>query len=342
MEPDFAFPVLNLISEVVVNAPDIMVITGFALLALLLFCSGLMSASEAAYFSLGSEDIDSFRSSSSGRARYAIKLVEMPERLLSTILACSIIINVTIVLLSAFISAKLFDFSAAPFTGFLLQAVVITFLILLFGEILPKKYASGNKVKIALFISPVLIILEKIFRPLASLLIVSSSYIKRKTAVQRSSITMDDLSDALELASSDDLDEDEKILKGILSFGNLNVSAVMCPRIDVTAIEIGSSFSEAMTVIVDSGFSRIPVYAESFDEVKGVLYAKDLLPIFSNQEGFSWQTLIRPPYFVPETKKINDLLKEFQINKIHMAIVVDEYGGTSGIITLEDILEEIV
>lgn len=342
MEPDFAFPLLNLFSEVVYNTPDIKVITGFAVLVLLLFCSGLMSASEAAYLSLSSEDIEGFRNDSSKRAGYVIKLLEMPERLLSTILAGSIIVNVMIVLLSAFISAKLLDFSASPFTGFLLQAVTITFLILFFGEILPKRYASGNKLKLALFTSPVLIILEKIFRPLASLLIVSSSFIKRKTAAKRSNITRDDRPGALDLASSSDLDEDEKILRGILSFGNLDVSAVMCPSIDVTAIESSSSFSEVLKVITESGFSRIPVYSESFDDVKGILYAKDLLPWFSNQEGFMWQTLIRAPYFVPETKKINDLLKEFQINKIHMAIVVDEYGGTSGIITLEDILEEIV
>lgn len=342
MEPDFAFPLLKYFSEVVLNAPDIKVIAGIAVLVLLLLCSGLMSASEAAYFSLGSEDIEGFRSNSSKRAGYAIRLLEMPERLLGTILAGNIIVNVMIVLLSAFISARLFDFSASPFSGFIIQAVIIIFLILFFGKILPVKYASENKVKTVLLMSPVLIILQKIFRPLASLLVVSSSYIKRKAAVQRSNITMDDLSDALELATSDELDEDEKILKGILSFGNLDVNAVMCPRIDVTAIETGSSFSEVMTVITESGFSRIPVYSESFDNVKGILYAKDLLPWFSNQEGLKWQTLIRPPYFVPETKKINALLKEFQINKIHMAVVVDEYGGTSGIITLEDILEEIV
>jgi gliding motility-associated protein GldE len=183
--------------------------------------------------------------------------------------------------------------------------------------------------------------MEKIFRPITILLTLSSSFVKKRTRTRRSKISMDDLSDALEL-TSDELNEDEKILKGIVNFGNINVSAIMCSRTDVTAIDILSSFSEIIPVIISSGFSRIPVYSESFDNVKGILYAKDVLPYMKNAETFKWQTLLRPPYFVPETKKINDLLKEFQVKKNHMAIVIDEYGGTSGIVTLEDILEEIV
>jgi putative hemolysin len=186
-----------------------------------------------------------------------------------------------------------------------------------------------------------LVILEKIFRPVTSLLILTSSFVKKKTGTLHSHISMNDLSDALELTSTE-LDEDEKILKGIVNFGNINVSAIMCPRIDVTAVDIQSGFSNIIPVIIKSGFSRIPVYADSFDNVKGILYAKDVLPYMNNPDSFKWQTLLRLPYFVPETKKINDLLKEFQIKKMHMAIVIDEYGGTSGIITLEDILEEIV
>jgi gliding motility-associated protein GldE len=174
-----------------------------------------------------------------------------------------------------------------------------------------------------------------------ALLTLSSSFVKKRTRTRRSRISMDDLSDALEL-TSDELDEDEKILKGIVNFGNINVSAIMCPRIHVTAVDIQSGFKEIMPVIISSGFSRIPVYSDSFDNVKGILYAKDVLPYMNNPEMFKWQTLLRPPYFVPETKKINDLLKEFQVKKNHMAVVIDEYGGTSGIVTLEDILEEIV
>jgi gliding motility-associated protein GldE len=193
----------------------------------------------------------------------------------------------------------------------------------------------------AMFMAIPLLILEKIFRPLTALLTLSSSFVKKRTMTRHSKISMDDLSDALEL-TSDELDEDEKILKGIVNFGNINVSAIMCSRTDVTAVDIKSGFSEIIPVIISSGFSRIPVYSESFDNVKGILYAKDVLPYMDNPEIFKWQSLLRPPYFVPETKKINDLLKEFQVKKNHMAVVIDEYGGTSGIVTLEDILEEIV
>jgi putative hemolysin len=184
-------------------------------------------------------------------------------------------------------------------------------------------------------------ILENVFSPVTSLLILSSSFVRRRTGTRRSNISMNDLSDALEL-TSDDFDEDERILKGIVNFGNINVSAIMCPRIDVTAIDIRAGFDKIVPEIINSGFSRIPVYSGSFDNVKGILYAKDVLPYTRNPANFKWQTLLRPPYFVPETKKINDLLKEFQTKKIHMAVVIDEYGGTSGIVTLEDILEEIV
>jgi gliding motility-associated protein GldE len=186
-----------------------------------------------------------------------------------------------------------------------------------------------------------LTLLEKLFKPVTSLLILSSSFVKKRTMTRRSNISMDDLSDALEL-TSDDFTEDEKILKGIVNFGNINVSAIMCSRINVTAIDIKSGFDKIVPVIIDSGFSRIPVYSGSFDNVKGILYAKDVLPYTNNPGNFKWQALLRPPYFVPETKMINDLLKEFQTKKIHMAVVIDEYGGTSGIVTLEDILEEIV
>jgi putative hemolysin len=173
------------------------------------------------------------------------------------------------------------------------------------------------------------------------LLIYTSSLVKKRSGGRRSNISMDDLSDALDL-TSDDFNEDEKMLKGIVNFGNINVSAIMCPRMDVTAIDIKSAFDKIVPLIISSGFSRIPVYSGSFDAVKGILYAKDVLPYTSNPASFKWQALLRPPYFVPETKKINDLLKEFQTKKIHMAVVIDEYGGTSGIISLEDILEEIV
>ncbi len=323
------------------QAPDYEIYIGFFVLLLLLFVSALMSGSEVAFFSLRPEDIEKFKNSKSKKAGTILDLHNKPERLLGTILVANNTVNVAIVLLSAFLSSRLFDFSLQPALGFLVQAVVITFLLLFFGEVLPKVYASRNNVAMARFMAYPLVFLEKLLRPITSMLRFSMSFVKQRAGKSRTNISMDDLSDALEL-TSDELNEDEKILKGIVNFGNTNVSAIMCPRIDVTTLDIKSGFRSIIPVIIDSGFSRIPVYSISFDKVKGVLYAKDVLPYINNPDSFKWQTLLRQPYFVPETKKINDLLKEFQIKKIHMAIVIDEYGGTSGIVTLEDILEEIV
>jgi len=316
-------------------------IAGFTILFLLLIGSGLMSASEVAFFSLRPDDIETLRNKRNRRAQALITLYEMPDRLLSTILVVNNAINITIVLLAALLSSMLFDFSNNPVLGFVIEVLVITFILLFFGEILPKVYASRNNRSLALFMAITLSLLEKLFKPVTSILLFSTSFVKKRAGLYKESISMNDLSDALEL-TSDELSEDEKILKGIVNFGNINVSAIMCPRIDVTAVDVNSGFRKILPVIIDSGFSRIPAYFENFDNVKGILYAKDVLPFMNKPDSFKWQSLLRPTYFVPETKKINDLLKEFQIKKIHMAVVIDEYGGTSGIVTLEDILEEIV
>ena len=341
MEPEYPLSYIATISAITVNAPDLKIITGLLILIILLFGSALMSASEVAFFSFRPEDIEKFKSNKHKLAKIALKLYNNPEKLLSTILVANNTINIAIVLLAAFISARLFDFSSEPVIGFMVNVVVITFLLLFFGEVMPKVYASRNHIAVALLMAYPLTILEKIFQPVTSILMFSSSFVKRRSGTRRSNISMDDLSDALEL-TSDDFNEDEKILKGIVNFGNINVSAIMCPRIDVTAIDIRSGFDKIVPSIISSGFSRIPVFSGSFDTVKGILYAKDILPHTNNPASFKWQAFLRPPYFVPETKKINELLKEFQTRKIHMAVVIDEYGGTSGIVTLEDILEEIV
>jgi putative hemolysin len=341
LEPEYQFPFLAILSVLTVNAPDFKIIIGLFILVFMLFGSALMSGAEVAFFSFRPEDIEQFKSNKSKQAKNALKLYNKPEKLLSTILVANNTLNIAIVLLSAFISSRMFVFTSEPLLGFIVNVVVITFLLLFFGEVMPKVYASRNHVAVALFMAYPLTILEKILQPLTSLLILSSFFVKRRSGTHRSNISMDDLSDALEL-TSDDFNEDEKILKGIVNFGNINVSAIMSPRIDVTAIDIRSGFDTIVPVIISSGFSRIPVYSGSFDTVKGILYAKDVLPYTGNPANFKWQALLRPPYFVPETKKINELLKEFQIRKIHMAVVIDEYGGTSGIVTLEDILEEIV
>jgi putative hemolysin len=341
LEPGYSFLYSIPITGVIFNPPDLKIIIGLIVLVFLLAGSALMSGSEVAYFSLRPEDIDRFKNNKDKKSDMVLKLYGIPEKLLSTILVVNNMVNITIVLLSAFLSSRMFNFSSAPVIGFIVEAIVITFLLLFFGEIMPKVYASRNNVATALFMAYPLLVLGKIFSPVTSLLIFSSSFVQKRAITHRSNISMDDLSDALELAS-DDLDEEEKILKGIVNFGNINVSAIMCPRIDVTAVDIKSGFSQIIPIIISSGFSRIPVYSESFDNVRGILYAKDVLPYMKNADSFKWQSLLRPPYFVPETKKINDLLKEFQLKKIHMAVVIDEYGGTSGIVALEDILEEIV
>ena len=341
MEPAF-IPLLFLqASDSAASSLDIKLITGFVILGMLLLGSGMMSASEVAYFSLGPEDLQRLKDNKSKKAKTALKLYDSPESLLSTILVSNNTINITIVLLAAFLSSRLFDFSANPVVGFIIEVVVITFILLFFGEILPKVYATRNQLKIAMFMAGLLNFLSKLFKPITAFMVITTSFVKKRSIKGHSNISMDDLSDALELAS-DDIHDDEKILKGIVNFGNINVSEIMCPRIDVTAIDIKLGFNKVKSIIIESGFSRIPVYSGSFDTVKGILYAKDILPYTNSPDNFKWQSLIRPPHFVPETKKINQLLKEFQVKKNHIAVVIDEYGGTSGIITLEDVLEEIV
>lgn len=341
MEPGYLFSLVALVPEIISNSTDFKLIIGLIILILLLFVSALMSGSEVAFFSLKPEDIEKLKGSKSKKAAMVLKLHDMPDKLLSTILVANNTVNIAIVLLAAFLSARTFDFSANPVMGFIIEAVGIVFILLFFGEIMPKVYATRNQVPLALFMAYPMSFLETLFKPVTSLLILSTSFVKKRSRAGHANISMDDLSDALELAS-DNINEDEKILKGIVNFGNINVSEIMCPRIDVTAIDIKLGFNKVKSIIIESGFSRIPVYAGSFDSVKGILYAKDILPYTNNPDNFKWQALTRPPHFVPETKKINELLKEFQIRKIHMAVVIDEYGGTSGIITLEDVLEEIV
>jgi len=311
------------------------------LLIMLIFASAFVSGSEVAYFSLTPSDIEELEHSKSKRASTAVKLLSRPEKLLSSILVTNNIINIALIILAAFISARLFDLSNNPILSFIIEVVAITFLLLLFCEVMPKVYASRNQLSFALIMAPTLALVSRIVSPLASALSFSSFFVKKRSRPRDSSMDISDLSTALELTSSE-IKDDRELLKGVVRFGNISVSAVMCPRIDVTALDINRGFSYVMAEVTESGFSRIPVYSGSFDNVKGILFVKDLLPHLGKPDTFRWQTLIRPPYMIPETKKISELLKEFQEKKIHMAIVVDEYGGTSGIVTLEDVLEEIV
>jgi len=328
---------------IVLNSFDITtaLIIEIAVLVLLLVFSALISGSEAAFFSLGSASIEELAGKDSKRSSAALKLLGKPEELLSTILVANNFVNVGIVLLSAYISGQLFDFSANPLLGLLVKVLAITFLLLLFGEILPKVYATKTNMRFVLLMTPVLKACEKIFRPLSIILVRSGSFMRSRAGQKENGISKGELSQAISLAAGQNKD-DEKILKGIVKFGNIEAKEIMRARIDIMAIDIQTAFRDIINQIVESGYSRIPVYSGTFDNIQGILYVKDILPHYDKPDNFNWQSLLRPPYFIPETKRINDLLEEFQAKKIHLAIVIDEYGGTSGIITLEDILEEIV
>jgi putative hemolysin len=335
-------PLVNSISLAGLNItiPDLQIIIGFFILIILLIVSALISGTEVAFSTLKAEDIEVMKNDQSKKSEATLKLYNNPQKILSTLLVLNIIINIAIISLAFYLSSRLFDFSLKPQLGFFLNFIAITILILLFGEILPKVYASQNKYDTVRLMAYPLSWLQILLAPVTSVLIFASSFVRKKSTVKGPDIDMNVLSDAFELTS--DNNEDEKILKGIVNFRNITVNAIMCPRIDVTAIDIKLGFDKIIPLIVDSGFSRIPVYAGSFDTVRGILYAKDVLPYTNYPATFKWQTLVRPPYFVPDTKRINELLREFQTKRIHMAVVIDEYGGTSGIVTLEDILEEIV
>jgi gliding motility-associated protein GldE len=307
----------------------------------LLVLSALVSGAEAAFFSLSPSEVNRFRNSRSKTSQVIIKLLEMPENLLATILIINNLWNIGIIIISAYLTDALFNFTNARILGFIIQVVVITFIIVFFGEILPKIYAIRFAQNVVRFMAVPLDICEKIFRPVSFLLTNTTAVFQRKFLRQGKNISIGDLSDALDLTEHG-ITEDKRILEGIVKFGNMDVREIMTPRVDVLGIGIQTRFKKLIAHVIESGYSRIPVFSQDLDNIKGVLYIKDLLPFLGKPDSFNWQSLMRPPYYVPETKKINDLLKEFQTSKIHMAVVIDEYGGTSGIITLEDILEEIV
>jgi putative hemolysin len=307
----------------------------------LLVSTAMFSGAEAAFFSLTPADMKSLRASKTKNSQTVIRLLDMPNRLLASIVVANNLLNVGIVIITAFITNSLFDFSESPVIGFLIQVVVIISLIVFIGEILPKVYANRHAVPFAKLMATPLVIFETVFRPLNFILIRSTSLVNKRFSQRRKNLSMDELSDALELTEQS-LNEDKTILKGIVKFGNIDVREIMTSRMDVVGAGIKTPFRKLIALIIESGYSRIPVYAKDLDHIKGILYIKDLLPYLDKPGSFQWQSLIRTAYYIPGTKKISDLLKEFQTSKIHMAIVIDEYGGTSGIITLEDILEEIV
>jgi len=307
----------------------------------LLFFSAMISGSEIGFFSLGPQHLSKLREH--GKGNLIMKLLEKPKRLLATILIANNFVNVAIVVLSTYIVTLWFNLESFPLLAFLIQVVAVTTLILLLGEILPKMYASVHPMRFAGTMAGPVYLLVRLFYPFSTLIVRSTSFLDRKISNKGHPISRSELSDAIEITAGETTPEEgKKILQGIVKFGDTEVKEIMRSRVDVVAIDIDDNFREVLETIVESGFSRIPVYKESFDNIQGVLYVKDLLPHVDKKAQFKWQKLIRDAFFVPENKKINNLLQEFQEKKIHLAIVVDEYGGTSGIITLEDVLEEIV
>ena len=317
------------------------VITGIVVVAILLFCSAMISGSEVAFFSLTPLQISILKEQTTRNPQMVLRHLERPDRLLANILITNNFINVGIVIIAAFVTDKLFVFSMGKVLEFVVKVVVITFLLLLFGEIIPKVYANRRARRFALRMAIPLAVLDRLFQPLIFILIRSTRLVNRRLAKKGQNISMDDISEALDLTTGVVKDEKE-MLEGIVRFSNLEVSEIMKPRTDVTAVDIETDLQTLIRTIIDSGYSRIPVFEGTSDNLKGILYVKDLLPHINQKADFRWQELIREPFYVPETKKINDLLKEFQEKKIHLAIVVDEYGGTEGIVTMEDILEEVV
>ena len=310
---------------------------------LLLLLVALVSAAESAFFSLSPTDLDELRSSDEKADEKILVLTDAPKRLLATLLISVNFLNIAIVILSTFVTEGLFDFSSSPTLGFVIQVVAITFLILLVGEVTPKIYATQNPLRASRVLIYFVLLLQRIFYPVSSFLILTTSLLDKIIKPRAHNISVDELSQALELTVDEDIpEEDHKILKGIVKFGNTDVKQIMRSRMDVIAFENDLGFRKLLDAITNSGFSRVPIYKTSLDNVVGVLYTKDLLQYLDERDDFNWHSIIRPPFFVPENKKIDDLLREFQYKKIHLAIVVDEYGGTSGIVTLEDVIEEIV
>ena len=309
-------------------------------LTALLCASAFVSGSEVAYFSLSPNDVSALNKNNSRSAKTALRLLGMEDYLLATILITNNLVNICAVITANSIIDLFVRFNSG-IVEFLIKTVLLTFILLLFGEIMPKLAAKAHARKMVVFAAVPLMMLKHLFKPFAWILIRSSNRINKKMSVKRENISMDEISDAIEI-TSDQSAEEKRILTGIANFINTEVEEIMRPRVDIIAIDTEADFETVCKTVTESGYSRIPVYEESLDNIKGILYVKDLLPHLDEANEFEWQKLARDPYFVPEHKKINDLFTEFQNNKIHIAIVVDEYGSTMGLISLEDILEEII
>lgn len=316
------------------------VVALFLVIALLLL-SGFASGSEIAFFSLSPQDLDELEPEKNTSDAGIQVLRDDSERTLATILITNNLVNVTIIMLCNYIFGSLLKFSA-EWLEFLCITVLLTFLLLLFGEIMPKVYSRENPLKFCRRAVRGILFFRRLFWPIETVLLKSGEWAEKAVPKENRQLSVDDLEQALELTDKEDIKDEQRMLKGIIRFGDETAKEVMTSRQDIVDIDIRSNFQDVLKCIVENNYSRIPVYQDTEDNIRGILYIKDLLPHLQKPANFRWQSLIRPPYFVPETKKIDDLMREFQENKVHIAIVVDEFGGTSGIVTLEDILEEIV
>ena len=341
MDPDaYLCQLANVFNGISVHSPTISAIIAIVLAGLLLLVSGFASASEIAFFSLSPSDLNAIDEKKHPSDEKIRKLLDDTERLLATILITNNFVNVTIIMLCNFFFMSVFEFHS-PIAEFLILTVILTFLLLLFGEIMPKIYSAQKTLAFCRFSAPGIWMFRSLFYPVASMLVRSTSFLNKHFARKNHNISVDELSHALELTDKAELKEENNILEGIIRFGGETAKEVMTSRLDVVDLDIRTPFKDVLQCIIENAYSRIPIYSENRDNIKGILYIKDLLP-HVNKVDFRWQSLIRPAYFVPETKMIDDLLRDFQANKIHIAIVVDEFGGTSGIVTMEDIIEEIV
>jgi putative hemolysin len=321
---------------------DTDLVFGFVAISTLLICSALVSGAEVALFSLTQKDVDDAITQDSTKGKIISDLLEKPKKLLATLLVANNFINIGVVILFAFIGKILFSDIHSTLIKFIIEVILVTFLILLFGEVLPKVYASRNNIKFSMMVAIPVGFLDKILSPISIPMRGITIFLHNKLGKQKTNFSVNQLSQALELTDAEESSsEEQKILEGIVTFGNTDTKQVMSPRTDIFALDIEDTFEEIYAKIIDNGFSRIPVYKDNIDQIEGVLFVKDLLPHI-NKKTFDWKTLMREPFFVPENKKIDNLLKEFKTMKSHLAIVVDEYGGTSGLVSLEDIIEEIV
>jgi putative hemolysin len=341
-DPGGSFLWISVLSQILAAGFMFYSMSGLLLIVLLLL-SALVSGSEVAFFSFSPDDIDSLKNSPSSKERKVYALINHPKRLLATILIFNNFINVAIVTISTYITWRIIGPGGNDGVVILVLSMIITFLIVLLGEVTPKVYAAQNNLSFVRITAGMLTIADKVFYPVSWVLLNMSNFIERNIEKKGYRLSLDELNHALEITSGTDTSEEEKeILKGIVNFGTISAKQIMHSRMDIMAVEIDTDFHELMDRINKFEYSRIPVYRETIDKIEGILFVKDLLAYIHKDEHFEWQKLIRPGYFIPEHKKIDTLLKDFQSMRMHMAIVVDEYGGTSGVITLEDIIEEIV